>query len=188
MKNEFTVRITEEGDVDAIYQDGLAEVLDAETKEVRRASNVEFETIDDKGGWTVRSAHDTELAIRRQAPCCLKPGPAYMVGTVGKLAMFDSREDALKWEVRFFWELTHREPAAKGPEIAYLTETEFDELPEYSLSLPTGTFIGKKWRCDHSVRHLGADHDWWMGEYVEDPDPKMVGIKWRKIAIVERKP
>jgi hypothetical protein len=27
--------------------------------------------------------------------------------------------------------------------------------------------------------------EWWMGEAVEDPDPKYVGIRWRRLMIKE---
>lgn len=55
-------------------------------------------------------------------------------------------------------------------------------LPEYSCSIPTGTTIGKQWRCDvHAYRSRAAPaefHEWRIGEYVEHPDPHTVGIKW----------
>lgn len=81
-------------------------------------------------------------------------------------------------------------------ETIELTRQEFQDLPEYSCSLPTGTTIGKRWkknqdayRGEHSVisaaeeKITGIPVNWWMGEYIEDPDPKLVGIKWRKIAL-----
>jgi hypothetical protein len=66
-------------------------------------------------------------------------------------------------------------------ETIKMSNAEFESLLEYSTTLPTGTTLGKKWR-----RHIlagPAQGEWWMGEYVPDPngDPSMVGIKWRKI-------
>jgi len=60
-----------------------------------------------------------------------------------------------------------------------LTQAQVDDLLEYSLSIPTGKFIGKQWkrRCD--------DGGWARGEYVEHSDPNLVGIEWRQIQIVE---
>lgn len=81
-------------------------------------------------------------------------------------------------------------------EVIELTREEFDALGEYSCSLPTGTTIGKRWKKnadayqgEHSVisaaaeRITGIPANWYMGEYVDDPNPKLVGIKWRKIVL-----
>ena len=75
-----------------------------------------------------------------------------------------------------------------------LTVDEFLEMAEYSATLPTGTTIGKKWLRDNNEprRFHGvepdAKPDWWTGEYVPDADPKMVGIKWRRVKLVIKKP
>lgn len=42
--------------------------------------------------------------------------------------------------------------------IATMTMQEFNELLEYSYSLPTGTTAGKVWK-----RQIGDD--WWLGQY-----------------------
>jgi hypothetical protein len=73
---------------------------------------------------------------------------------------------------------------------AYLTPAEFDALPEYSCSLPTGTIVGKRWKRDNNWGGLrGHDpsrgEDWYMGEYFMDetiPEGE-IGIRWSKIAI-----
>jgi len=67
-------------------------------------------------------------------------------------------------------------------ETIAITTKEFDDLLEYSASLPTGTTIGKRWKA-HRV-HDGLDY-WLMGEYTPHLDPEMVGIKWRKIIVNE---
>lgn len=55
-------------------------------------------------------------------------------------------------------------------------------LPEYSCSIPSATTVGKRWKCDvHAYRRPYVpdnQHEWRIGEYVEDPDPNMVGIRW----------
>ena len=69
-----------------------------------------------------------------------------------------------------------------------MTAGELRELLEYSCSLPTGTKIGKTWKRNNAAygrRPPGTPPDWWMGEYVEDPDPELVGIVWRKIIVME---
>ncbi len=51
------------------------------------------------------------------------------------------------------------------------------ELAEYSCSIPTGTTIGKRWR--RATRyHAPAITEWWIGTYVEHPEPHRVGIEW----------
>lgn len=66
-------------------------------------------------------------------------------------------------------------------ETITLTKTEFDELLDYSCSNPSGTTIGKRWkrRSDYHDETKG----WYMGEYIEHPDPDLVGIKWREIVV-----
>ena len=87
---------------------------------------------------------------------------------------------------------------AEEVELVELTRREFDELPEYSCTLPTGTTIGKKWKCNRNAyrgrdtaisdaeeKITGIPINWWMGTYVDHPDPKLVGIKWQKIQLKE---
>lgn len=67
-------------------------------------------------------------------------------------------------------------------EEVVLSVKEFQNLGEYSASLPTGTTIGKRWKCDDSKwKRPGPEPMWWMGEYIDHADPEKVGIKWRKI-------
>lgn len=62
-----------------------------------------------------------------------------------------------------------------------MTQDAFNELLEYSSTLPTGTTIGKKWkRC---VYGPGAQRKWFTGEYVRHHDPSLVGIVWRRLVI-----
>lgn len=60
-------------------------------------------------------------------------------------------------------------------EVIELTRAEFDALPEYSCSLPTGTTLGKRWRKNGDAygsrsvvsateeRITGILQNWWMG-------------------------
>lgn len=59
-------------------------------------------------------------------------------------------------------------------ETVILTPSQYRELLVYNSTLPTGQTIGKRWR-----RH-GE-----MGEYVTHDDPRYMGIKWRRIIVVE---
>lgn len=67
--------------------------------------------------------------------------------------------------------------------VVRLTQQEFDELLDYSCSIPTGTIIGKKWkrRNDYHDESKG----WMMGEYIQDPKGRedMVGIEWSDIIL-----
>jgi hypothetical protein len=57
----------------------------------------------------------------------------------------------------------------------------FGELADYSCTLPSGVYIGKRWKRHVPFRGSGQ---WWMGEYAEDPDPEQARILWRLIDIV----
>lgn len=51
-----------------------------------------------------------------------------------------------------------------GDGIVKMTGAEFDALPEYSASLPTGTTIGRQWK----VNRVGLAPHWWMGMYTRE--------------------
>lgn len=78
-------------------------------------------------------------------------------------------------------------------EVVVLTEAQFKELPDYSMSLPTGTRIGKRWRSDlnaalrYHARESVPEH-WRMGEYFDMGSKTNVGIRWTKIAVVRGVP
>jgi hypothetical protein len=61
----------------------------------------------------------------------------------------------------------------------------FDALLEYSSSLPTGTFVGKRWkRRVPYVVTPGVTPVWYLCEFVEHLDPELVGIVSRRITQV----
>lgn len=71
--------------------------------------------------------------------------------------------------------LTDDKTAVMGPE-------DFQALPDYSASIPTGTTIGKRWkrRKDYHDESKG----WRLGEYVGHLNPDLVAIRWRTIEVV----
>jgi hypothetical protein len=70
-----------------------------------------------------------------------------------------------------------------------LTQHEFDNLLNYSCTLPTGQTVGKRWKRRIPYEQVkGVTPEWFMGEYVEDPDPEYIRITWHKIIIVGDKP
>lgn len=71
-------------------------------------------------------------------------------------------------------------------ELIKLRRAEFDALLEYSCTLPTGTTVGKRWKRRVPYQYGPGDKlEWFLGEYVEDPDPTKVGILWKRIQVVE---
>ena len=74
---------------------------------------------------------------------------------------------------------------------AVMTKAAFDQLNDYSTSLPSGVYIRKRWKRNNaSVPGLGPysrdyeNPDWYLGEYTEDKDPAVAGIKWRRILLL----
>jgi hypothetical protein len=61
---------------------------------------------------------------------------------------------------------------------ALATQAQFDALSEYSASFPSDTYVGKVWKRRHG-------DGWLLGEYVDTPDPNLVGVKWRELLVVE---
>lgn len=89
-------------------------------------------------------------------------------------------------------------------ETEFVTAKEFFNLPEYSMSVPTGNFVGKKWRRlktfglkpksveYHNGKEVRDPDEWLVGEYIDFPilenqhygEPKLgVAIVWRKLKI-----
>jgi hypothetical protein len=100
MKDQFDLKVFPDGSMVGIYQDGLAEAVGAETKEVKRASIVEWEDIGVAQGWSVRAAHNPKRAIRMTYKLVLE-----VTENDEAPAVFSSREMALEHEEKFFWEL-----------------------------------------------------------------------------------
>jgi hypothetical protein len=69
------------------------------------------------------------------------------------------------------------------PGLVGLTKKELDDLPEYSLSIPTGVFLGKKWKRNVNVGTKDGPL-WVMGEYTEHPNPELCGIVFKTVVIV----
>lgn len=63
-----------------------------------------------------------------------------------------------------------------------ISKAEFDALPEYSATLPTGTTPGKRWKrhdgiFDQEFLAAGGKPFWLIGEYNPDDDGKGSTIK-----------
>ena len=106
MKDRLELEIGPDGIIRTIYRDGiekLADELGGDVSTVCRASHVEFEEVDGRKGWTVRSAKDPEVALRVSDWC------RWLPKRHGTIVTFATREEALTEEVAFFWELMHGE-------------------------------------------------------------------------------
>lgn len=105
MKSEMKFKIGPGGLIETIYDDGLEELakdMGADLSQVCRASSVEWEDAgQEKKGWTVRAAYDSELAARLLIDCAAKVVPS----RTGELIYFTTRAAALEWEVEHFWQL-----------------------------------------------------------------------------------
>jgi len=61
-------------------------------------------------------------------------------------------------------------PPTEGLPIICMLRGEFEALPEYSCTLPTGVVPGKRWRRHdgaHDHRQRGRPHPWLVCEYSE---------------------
>lgn len=108
MDDRFELIIDSDGNIQTIYRDGIEELaneMGAEISTVCRASHVEPEEIDGRKGWTVRSAKNPEFALRTTDWCTWKPG----FEDAGQVTVFPTRDEAIKEEIRFFWELLRAE-------------------------------------------------------------------------------
>jgi hypothetical protein len=63
-----------------------------------------------------------------------------------------------------------------------ISQKIFNSLPEYSISNPTGTMIGKVWKSD--LNYFPIDHLWVIKEYMNHPtNPDLVKIDLRRPVI-----
>jgi len=68
------------------------------------------------------------------------------------------------------------------PKGILISRKEFDALPEYSCSIPTGTTVGKKWK--RRVPYSDKPDSWYLGEYVESLKPGQIGIEWARLILL----
>ncbi len=112
MKDNVEFKIEADGTICTVYQEGIEEFardLGADgLKRSCRASNVEWEEVSGQGkGWTVRAAHDSELAIRLE-------GDVKVVSRTGPIVVYTTREAALEDEIKQFWKLLPPKESSNG--------------------------------------------------------------------------
>lgn len=59
---------------------------------------------------------------------------------------------------------------------ALMSQADFEQLPEYSRSVPTGAYAGKMWRCHFR-------EGWFLCWYADDV-PGRVKTQWRPLLVV----
>lgn len=59
---------------------------------------------------------------------------------------------------------------------ALMTEADFEQLLEYSTSIPTGSYVGKMWKREQ-------DGEWWLGWMAPHETPGRLWIHWRRILL-----
>lgn len=60
---------------------------------------------------------------------------------------------------------------------ALMSQEDFNKLLEYNSTLPTGSYVGKRWKRKHG-------EGWLMGEFAPNPDPKKIDIIWREVILL----
>lgn len=74
-------------------------------------------------------------------------------------------------------------PTEPSESVVSLTRDEFEKLPEYSATLPTGVVIGKCWR-----RKMRANQ-WIIGEYVASATKEHhAEVRWSRLKILDEAP
>lgn len=122
-EEKLEIEVLPSGEIRMMYSDKsvkqVAEILGAKVVDVPRASNVEFERVTEiknhrfpaTEGWSVRAAHDPNLALRILSSFNLGVGERYIDSIIVSdnehlaIALFTDREMAIKSEIEHFWEL-----------------------------------------------------------------------------------
>lgn len=110
-EKKFDLDVGPDGVIRSIYKDELnkfAADVGGELAQVCRLSHVEWEEIDGKKGWTIRAAHDPDLAIRDNDWTHDQLTEQYVCARTEsglKISVFPSRDEALTVEQNHYEEL-----------------------------------------------------------------------------------
>ncbi len=66
-----------------------------------------------------------------------------------------------------------------------MTQFQIDQIDEYSMSIPTGTTLGKRWKRNLNVFIPKSSPHWVIGEYAAHDNPKLVAINWYRVSVVK---
>lgn len=69
-------------------------------------------------------------------------------------------------------------------ESIWVCRHEFEQMSNYSCSVPTGVYVGKFWKCRRDYYDEGKG--WVLGEYVAHPTEKnMAYVRWSGLMVSE---
>ncbi|UZV39811.1 hypothetical protein [Xanthomonas virus PB119] len=69
------------------------------------------------------------------------------------------------------WDQPHRDQMLVGDEYVTMSQKVFDQLREYSATMPSGHSAGKMWKCKY-VNRMTAEITWYLRWYIEHPENK----------------
>lgn len=75
------------------------------------------------------------------------------------------------------WRQPKRENILLDDTHALMRKRDFDQLSEYSHTIPTGKYVGKMWKAKQGEK-------WYLVWYDFDPDPQYLAIPTREILLV----
>ena len=81
------------------------------------------------------------------------------------------------------WNQPNLDAIQMDDEIAYMRESTFKSLKDYSYSQPSGVYEGKMWRCNSFVNDRQY-RSWLLKWFDFSADPNMCSTKWREIGII----
>jgi len=72
--------------------------------------------------------------------------------------------------------------------IETMSKRAFDDLPDYSCTIPTGVRAGKKWkRREPYMDNPENKYTWYLGEYCKHPtDDTKCLLRWSLIKVNEK--
>ena len=77
-----------------------------------------------------------------------------------------------------YWDQPSLDDIAIDDDVAMMTPKAFDELLDYSASIPSGKYAGKMWKACYR-------DGWYLRWYEDDPeDASSLFIRRRKIVVV----
>lgn len=82
-------------------------------------------------------------------------------------------------EMGRYWDQPTQDNILIDDKFAVMSQKTFNELGEYSCSVPSGTYTGKMWKL-----HSRDDNSWWLRWYGNENDDGTIDIHNRRILII----
>lgn len=82
-------------------------------------------------------------------------------------------------ELSRYWDQPSQDKILIDDKYAVMDQKTFDELGEYSCSVPTGTYTGKMWKL-----HVRKGDSWWLRWYGNENEDGTIDIHNRRILII----